>query len=173
ATAQRGERLAMESGPISRQWLTAVAGKLQNPFIAPTGDGLLIELPKGTTPALRLTWKIPDTLNALERLRARGYHVAYCCMVAYTYLLQGFEYLRLGKDRMATSYEIPSQGIGVGFWEAGRGILTHHAVLEQGKLGNYQILTPSSWMASPRDPWGQPGPYEEAVLNTPILEEFD
>jgi hydrogenase large subunit len=26
--------------------------------------------------------------------------------------------------------------------------------------------------ASPRDPWGNPGPYEEAVLNTPILEEF-
>jgi len=70
------------------------------------------------------------------------------------------------------SFQIPSAGIGVGFWEAGRGILTYHVVLEGGRLGNYQILTPSSWMASPRDPWGQPGPYEEAVLNTPILEEF-
>ncbi len=28
-------------------------------------------------------------------------------------------------------------------------------------------------MASPKDPWGSPGPYEEAVLNTPILEEFE
>jgi hydrogenase large subunit len=26
-------------------------------------------------------------------------------------------------------------------------------------------------MASPRDPWDVPGPYEEAVANTPILEE--
>jgi hydrogenase large subunit len=28
-------------------------------------------------------------------------------------------------------------------------------------------------MASPQDPFGMPGPYEEAVLNTPLLEEFD
>jgi hydrogenase large subunit len=27
-------------------------------------------------------------------------------------------------------------------------------------------------MASPQDPLGVPGPYEEAVINTPILEEF-
>jgi hydrogenase large subunit len=172
ATAPRWDRLTMESGPISRHWITAAAGKLQNPFIAPQSDGLHIALPKGTTPALTLAWKIPDTLNALERLRARSYHVAYCCMVAYTYLRQGFAYLRLGKSRMSEPYQMPAEGIGVGFWEAGRGILTHHAVVEGSKLANYQILTPSSWMASPRDPWGQPGPYEEAVLNTPIQEEF-
>jgi hydrogenase large subunit len=28
-------------------------------------------------------------------------------------------------------------------------------------------------MASPHDPFGQPGPYETAALNTPILEEFN
>jgi hydrogenase large subunit len=28
-------------------------------------------------------------------------------------------------------------------------------------------------MASPLDPFGVPGPYEEAVLNTPLLEEFE
>jgi hydrogenase large subunit len=27
-------------------------------------------------------------------------------------------------------------------------------------------------MASPMDPFGVPGPYEEARINTPILEEF-
>jgi hydrogenase large subunit len=172
ATAPRWDRLTMESGPISRHWITALAGKIKSPFIAATGDALQIELPKGTTPAITLHWKIPERLNTLERVRARAYHVAYCCMVAYTYLLQGFEYLRLGKKGIVTPYEIPDAGVGVGFWEAGRGILTHHAVVEGGKLANYQILTPSSWMASPRDPWGGAGPYEEAVLNTPILEEF-
>ena len=25
---------------------------------------------------------------------------------------------------------------------------------------------------APRTPWGTPGPYEEAVLNTPIVEDF-
>jgi hydrogenase large subunit len=28
-------------------------------------------------------------------------------------------------------------------------------------------------MASPRDPFGVPGPYEMAVMNTPLLEEFN
>jgi hydrogenase large subunit len=27
--------------------------------------------------------------------------------------------------------------------------------------------------ASPNTPWGTPGPYEEAVLNTPILENIE
>ncbi len=49
----------------------------------------------------------------------------------------------------------------------------HYLQLKDGVLANYQILTPSTWMASPRDPFGQPGPYERAALNTPILEEFD
>ena len=60
---------------------------------------------------------------------------------------------------------------GVGFWGAGRGYLTHWVVLDQGKIVNYQIVTPSTINASPRDPWDQPGPYEQAVMNTPIIED--
>jgi hydrogenase large subunit len=45
--------------------------------------------------------------------------------------------------------------------------------MEQGKIANYQICTPSTINASPRDPWDQPGPYEEAVINTPIIEDPD
>jgi hydrogenase large subunit len=94
-------------------------------------------------------------------------------MAAYTFLLKAFEYLRLGKTTMAVPYTVPQEAVGVGFWEAGRGALTHHVVIEGGMIGNYQIVTPSTWMASPRDPFGAPGPYEEGVLNTPLLEEFD
>jgi hydrogenase large subunit len=61
--------------------------------------------------------------------------------------------------------------VSVGWWGAGRGWLTHHLVTEHGKIVNYQICTPSTINASPRDPWDQPGPYEEAVMNTPIIED--
>ena len=44
--------------------------------------------------------------------------------------------------------------------------------MDKGALVNYQIITPSTINASPRDPFGQAGAYEEAVVNTPILEEF-
>jgi len=129
-------------------------------------------MPKSGTPATTLHWWIPTRLNALERNRARAYHVAYCGMVAYTFLLKAFEYLRLGRTAMSVPYTIPQEAVAVGFWEAGRGILTHHVVLDAGRIANYQIVTPSTWMASPLDPFGVPGPYEEAVLNTPILEEY-
>ena len=45
--------------------------------------------------------------------------------------------------------------------------------VHNGVIENYQILTPSTWMASPKDPFGNPGPYEEAVHATPILENFE
>ncbi len=73
---------------------------------------------------------------------------------------------------MATPFEIPAKGhaIGVGFWGAGRGFLTHHCEIKDGLLANYQIITPSTINACPRTPWGEPGPYEQAVMNTPIVE---
>jgi hydrogenase large subunit len=150
-----------------------LAGKLENEFIRAVPGGLRITLPRGETAATTLQWHIPGRVNALERNRARAYHIAYCGMVAYTFLLKAFEYLRLGKTAMSTPYTMPHEAIGVGFWEAGRGTLTHHVVLDKGRIANYQIVTPSTWMASPQDPFGVPGPYEEAVMNTPLLEEFD
>lgn len=172
-TAPRWDREPMEAGPLARQWITALAGKLENEFIRPVAGGLEIDVIKGQIDAVTLRWQIPPRVNALERNRARAYHIAYCGMVAYTFLLKAFEYLRLGKTAMAVPYTIPNEAVGVGFWEAGRGVLTHHVVLEGGRISNYQIITPSTWMASPRDPFGVPGPYEEAVMNTPLLEEFD
>ena len=46
-------------------------------------------------------------------------------------------------------------------------------MIDDGVIANYQILTPSTWNASPMDPWASPGPYEEAVQTTPILENFE
>ncbi len=172
-TSPRWDREAMESGPLARQWITAAAGRLRNPFLRVVEGGLEIDLPKGQTPAVTFRWRIPERPNALERNRARAYHIGYCGMAAYTYLLKAFEHLRAGRTEMATPYQIPSEGRGVGLWEAGRGTLAHYVVLEGGKIANYQIVTPSTWMASPPDPFGRPGPYEEAVLNTPLIEELD
>ena len=173
STCPRWDREPMEAGPLARQWITALAGKLDNEFIRAVPGGLQIDLPKGGRPAATLSWRIPDGVNTLERNRARAYHIAYSGMVAYTFLLKAFEYLRRGEVRMSTPFTPTSHGIGVGFWEGGRGILTHHVVIDDGRIANYQIVTPSTWMASPTDPFGVPGPYEQAVTNTPLLEEFD
>jgi len=176
-TAPRWDRMAMETGPYSRMWNTAVAQKMpESDFIEATGHSLKLRLPKAMTPALDLEWHVPEDWNALERNRARAYACAYTALVAMDNWLRGMKMLRDGANlAVSTPFEIPRRGtqIGVGFWGAGRGYLTHHGVFENGKISNYQIVTPSTWMASPRDPFGNMGPYEEAVLNTPLLESFD
>lgn len=170
STAPRWDREPMESGPLARQWVTARAGLVETDFIKASDGRIEIAVPAHHLPAMTLTWEQPPVVNAFERNLARAMHVGYCLMTAYHFLLRGFDYLRSGELAMSAPFEI-ADGVGVGFWEAGRGTLTHHCLVEDGRLTNYQILTPSTWMASPADPWEVPGPYEEAVLATPLLEE--
>ncbi|TRM86485.1 cytochrome C, partial [Sulfolobus sp. E3] len=175
-TAPRWNKLVVETGggPLARHWLTAIANKIpSNPFIKAGGGRLKITVPKGATlPEMELEWKVPKVINALERNRARAYHIPYVIGVAMNFLLKAFEYLRAGKTKVWNKFEIPREGIGVGFYEAGRGWLSHHLIIKDYKIYNYQIITPSTINASPRDPLDQPGPYEEAALNTPIVEKF-
>jgi hydrogenase large subunit len=175
-TAPRWDRNGMEAGAYARLWSTAVAQKLPpNPFIEATGRSLKLRLPAGSLPEMELEWRVPEVWNAFERNRARAYCTGFTALVALNNWLAAMDRLKMGDTRTSNPFEIPQRGEqrGVGFWGAGRGYLTHHLVLDRGAVANYQIVTPSTWNASPTDPWGQPGPYEEAVLNTPLLEETD
>ena len=59
-------------------------------------------------------------------------------------------------------------GSGVGLVEAPRGILGHWIRVEEGKVQNYQIITPTGWNLSPRDAEDRPGPLEEALVGAPV-----
>ncbi len=50
-------------------------------------------------------------------------------------------------------------------------MLSHHVVIRNGKIANYHPYPPTPWNGSVRDVYGTPGPYEDAVQNTPIFEE--
>jgi len=171
-TAPRWDRTSMESGVYGRMWTTALADNLKpNDFLNSTGDGLRMVMPKHELPEMVLDWKIPTKLNALERNRGRAYGVAFTAAIGMINLMQAFEYWRKGETKTSTSFKVPQdERVGYGFWEAGRGYLSHHLHMDKGKLLNYQINTPSTWNAAPRDPFGEPGPYEEAIVDTPILE---
>lgn len=175
-TTPRWDRNSMEAGAYARLWATAVARQLPaNPFIESTGHSLKFRIPKGALPEMELEWCVPAVWNAFERNRARAYCCAFTSLIAMNNWLAAMDRVKNGDTRTSTKFEIPRRGEqqGVGFWGAGRGYLTHHLTLDRGAVANYQILTPSTWNASPVDRWGQPGPYEEAVLNTPLLEETD
>jgi [NiFe] hydrogenase large subunit/hydrogenase large subunit len=65
----------------------------------------------------------------------------------------------------------PKEARGFGFHEAPRGALGHWIRIENGAIANYQAVVPSTWNAGPRDPKGQLGPYESALVGTPIADE--
>jgi hydrogenase large subunit len=62
----------------------------------------------------------------------------------------------------------PKDAMGAGFHEAPRGALGHWVHIVDGKIANYQCIVPSTWNAGPRDAKDQPGPYEAALVGTPV-----
>ena len=64
----------------------------------------------------------------------------------------------------------PAEATGAGFHEAPRGALGHWVHIKNGQIENYQCIVPSTWNAGPRDAAGQAGPYESALLGTPIAD---
>ena len=171
-TAPRWDRQVVETGAYGQLWGTALRGDYtENPFCEPTGDGIRMLLPRHALPETELFWPLPRTLCALERNRARAYSMAFTATIGMNCLLKAFEYWRMGETKVHTPFKIPrDERVSVGFWEAGRGYLTHHMIMDKGKIVNYQINTPSTLNASPTDPFGGLGPYEQAVVDTPILE---
>jgi hydrogenase large subunit len=171
---QTGEHLALDTGggPIARLWATALAGLVDIGYIKATGHSVKIYLPKtALMPDVELEWKIPKWSNAIERNRARTYFQAYAAAAALHFAQRGMKLLHEGKSRTWTEFKVPDEAIGCGFHEAVRGVLSHHVVIRDGKIANYHPYPPTPWNASPRDIYGTPGPYEDAVQNTPIFEE--
>ncbi|MCC7382880.1 MAG: nickel-dependent hydrogenase large subunit [Deltaproteobacteria bacterium] len=62
----------------------------------------------------------------------------------------------------------PKECMGAGFHEAPRGALGHWVHIKDGVIVNYQCIVPSTWNAGPRDAKGTRGPYEEALIGTPV-----
>lgn len=65
---------------------------------------------------------------------------------------------------------LASEGVGVGLVDAARGALGHWLRIANGRIDGYQVITPTSWHASPRDKDGVCGPIERALEGLPWSE---
>ncbi len=169
-----GDHLALDTGggPIARLWTTALAGLVDIGYVKATGSSVKIRMPKtALKPEVEFEWKIPKWSNAIERDRARTYFQAYAAGVALYSIEQAMKEVHAGRTQTFTPFKVPDEAIGCGFHEAVRGVLSHHLVIRKGKIANYHPYPPTPWNANPRDIYGTPGPYEDAVQNTPIFEE--
>jgi hydrogenase large subunit len=168
------DHLALDTGggPIARLWATALAGLVDCGYVKATGSSVVINLPRtATKPEVTFEWKVPQWSNAIERNRARTYFQAYMAAEALYFVEQALAEVRAGHTKTWEPFKVPDEAIGVGFTEAVRGVLSHHLVIRGGKIANYHPYPPTPWNGSVRDLYGTPGPYEDAVQNTPIFEE--
>jgi hydrogenase large subunit len=169
-----GDHLALDTGggPIARLWSTALSNLVDIGTIKATGDSVIINLPKtALKPEVSFEWKIPQWSNAIERDRARTYFQAYAAASALYFVEQALQDVYAGRTKTWQEFKVPDEAIGCGFHEAVRGVLSHHVVIRDGKIANYHPYPPTPWNASPRDTYGTPGPYEDAIQNMPIFEE--
>jgi hydrogenase large subunit len=169
-----GQHLPLDTGggPIARLWSTALSGLVDIGYIKATGNSVIINLPKGALlPETTFEWKIPQWSNAIERDRARTYFQAYAAAAALFFCEKAMEELMAGRSKTWAPFEVPDEAIACGFHEAVRGVLSHHVVIRDKKIANYHPYPPTCWNANPRDVYGTPGPYEDAVQNTPLFEE--
>ena len=169
-----GDHLALDTGggPIARLWSTALSGLVDIGYVKATGHSVKINLPKtAMLPETEFEWHIPKWSNTLERDRARTYFQAYAAATALHFVEKALAELNAGRTSTWSEFEVPEEAIGCGFHEAVRGVLSHHVVIREGKIANYHPYPPTPWNANPRDMYGTPGPYEDAVQNTPLFEE--
>ncbi len=131
----------------------------------PAETGPLAELLVAGQPLLT-DWVATRGESTLARELARVVRCAELLPVMERWLRQaaggGSYYLHPG--------EIES-GSGIGFTQASRGALGHWLQIEAGKVAHYQIISPTSWNASPRDEAGVHGPLEAALIGTSIADE--
>jgi hydrogenase large subunit len=166
--------LALDTGggPLARLWSTALAGLVDTDYVKSTGHSVVFNLPKtATKPEVTFEWKIPQWSNALERNRARTYFQVYAAAIALHFTEKALAEVRAGHTKTWEPFKVPDEGVSCGFTEAVRGLLSHHMVIKGGKIANYHPYPPTPWNGSVRDSFGTPGPYEDAVQNTPIFEE--
>jgi len=153
----------MEVGPLARMVTAYAAGQ---PQVQEIVHFVLNKLNVGA-----------DVLfSTLGRTAARGMETLLLAQKAEHWLDQLADNMSRGilethnADRWEPS-TWPQEVSGYGFHEAPRGALGHWVRIENGAIANFQAVVPSTWNAGPRDAKGQIGPYEAALIGTPIANE--
>ena len=149
----RYEGKVYEAGPLARIMVNYASGE---PEVKALIDSSLAKL----------------NLNTKAMFSVMGRHLARALETKLIADFMSKWLLELKPDEPAyISYDLPQEATGMGLTEAARGALGHWMEIKEGRIANYQVVTPTSWNASPLDDRGQPGPIEQAIMGTKIRDE--
>jgi len=152
----------MEVGPLSRMLVAYVSGHTR---VKELVGSVLQKLSVG-----------PEALfSTLGRVAARGIETLVLAERMDGWLDElaanmGRRELRIHDSSKWDPSTWPKDASGAGFHEAPRGALGHWVHIQDGAIANYQCVVPSTWNAGPRDAAGKRGPYEEAIIGTPVAD---
>ncbi len=123
----------------------------------------------------KLDVPVEALFSTLGRTAARGLETKLVAQWTQDFYATLMNNIKNGDTRMANTENFepaswPAEAKGVGFSEAPRGSLAHWIRIKDGKTENYQLVVPSTWNASPRDPKGQRSSYESTLLDTPVAD---
>ncbi len=153
---------AMEVGPLSRMLVAYASGSKE-----------VQELVNAVLKKLNVP--VTALFSTLGRTAARGLETKLIAGWSKEFYGQLLKNIKDGDDRMFDNSKWepstwPKEAKGVGFTEAPRGALAHWIVIKDEKIDNYQLVVPSTWNASPRDPKGQMSAYEASLIGTPVAD---
>ncbi|HFC11666.1 MAG TPA: cytochrome-c3 hydrogenase [Anaerolineae bacterium] len=144
--------IPLEAGPLSRQ---IIAGR-QGAAAHQDYDPLFLDAFNTVGP------------NVLVRVMARMHEAA-----KYMRLVRGWlRDVNLHEKFYIKPVEL-ADGKGFGATEAARGALADWIVIKDGKIENYQVVTPTAWNIGPMDGNDVHGPMEQAFIGTPIADDHD
>lgn len=142
----------LESGPLARQ---VIAGR-GNPELWQDQDGLFLDAISTVGPSV------------MVRVMARMHEAAKY----YKNTRKWLDELDLHEKFYIKPAEL-EEGQGFGATEAARGCLADWIKIKDGKIENYQVVTPTAWNIGPRDGNNINGPMEQAFVGTPIADNTD
>ncbi len=160
--APRYEDMPMEVGPLARMLVAYASGHTRVREVV----GMVLKK-LGVGPAA--------LFSTLGRVAARGIETLITVEMLPVWLNELAENMKRGDYRIHDGEKWdpstwPSEAKGYGFYEAPRGALGHWVRIKNGKIANYQCVVPSTWNGSPRDAKGRRGPYEAALIGTPVAD---
>jgi hydrogenase large subunit len=160
--APRYEDHVMEVGPLSRMLVAYVSGQAE---VKSMVDGVLAKLKAPPTALVSTLGRI--AARALETQLLANHLVGWIEELRQS-MMSGDLRIHNGEKWDPSTW--PNSAQGYGLFEAPRGSLGHWVEIEDTLIKNYQCVVPSTWNAGPRDAKGQRGPYETALLKTPIAD---
>jgi len=152
----------MEVGPLARTLVAYASGRPRQKQLV---DAALAKLGVGP----------PALFSTLGRVAARGIETQLLVEKMGDWIDEladsiGRGDLRIHDNEKWDPKTWPQEAYGAGFHEAPRGALGHWVHVKDGRIANYQCVVPSTWNGGPRDASNKRGPYEAALIDTPVAD---